>query len=137
MNQVSLLYLNKMKIITNNKKNIAFIFDGKYKSGTHGLTEAKLPLQVISLNHPKGKVWPAHFHKPRRRVTTQLHEVFFITKGKARVQILLNKKVFKTLTLKENQGIMVLKGAIQIEALSNLIALEFKNGPFLEDKELL
>ena len=126
-----------MKVIKKNNKTVALIFDGKYKKGTHGLTALDLPLQVISLNHPKGKVWPAHFHVPHRRITSKLHEVFFVVKGRARIEIVINKETFKTFILKEGQGTMVLVGAIRIKALNNLIALEFKNGPFLEDKKLL
>lgn len=123
-----------MRIIKKNNKTIALVFDGNYKKGTHGVTNPGLPLQVISLNHPKGKYWPAHMHKPRHRVTNALKEVFFITKGRAKVDIVINKKTFKSVTISAGQGILVLTGAIRIKALTDIKALEFKNGPFLEDK---
>ncbi|MBI4050181.1 MAG: hypothetical protein HY398_01900 [Candidatus Doudnabacteria bacterium] len=125
-----------MNVIKKNQKIIALLLDGKYKRGTHGVTPRHLPLQVVSLNHPKGKFWPAHIHRPKKRITRELREVFFVTRGRARVEILFKNKVYKSFVLREGQGIMLLDGAIRIKALAPLMALEFKNGPFMEDKHV-
>lgn len=126
-----------MRIIEKEGKKIALIFDGKFEEGTHGLTDPELPLQVISLKYKKGKVWPLHTHKALRRVTENLLEAFFVLSGKVKVQIFLDSKVFDEVHLTGGQGIMLLEGALRIEAEEDVVALEFKNGPFREDKVIL
>lgn len=46
-----------MKRIKKHNKIVALVFDGSYQDGTHPLTDAALPLQVLALKHPKGKIF--------------------------------------------------------------------------------
>ncbi len=124
-----------MRTIKKDENIIALVFDGDYEEGTHGITDPHLALQVISLKHPRGKVWPLHVHEPKRRVTDNLLEVFFVVSGKVKFQIFLDKKLFEEVSLIDGQGIMLLEGAPRIEAEDDVVALEFKNGPFIEDKK--
>ncbi|KKU85878.1 MAG: hypothetical protein A3I38_00510 [Candidatus Wildermuthbacteria bacterium RIFCSPLOWO2_02_FULL_47_10] len=126
-----------MKLLKKGDKTIALIFDGKFEEGTHGLTGPELPLQIISLNYKKGRVWPLHIHKPLRRVTNRLLEPFFLLSGKVKFQIFLDSELFEEIHLVGGQGILLLEGAPRIEAEEDVVALEFKNGPYLEDKVIL
>ncbi|MAF80292.1 hypothetical protein CL629_04425 [bacterium] len=126
-----------MRTITEKGKVIALVFDNNLEKDTVPLTPEELPLQVIGLNYPKGKVWPLHIHEPKKRVTEYGLEAFFILQGKARIQIFKDEKETASFELKSSEGVMVLDGAIKIEVLEDLKALEFKNGPFIKDKVIL
>ena len=126
-----------MRNIIHNGNIVACVFDTELENGSVPLTSPELPLQVVGLNHPKGKVWPLHIHAPKERKTTYALEVFFVLEGRARIQIFKEKEKIASLELKKSEGIMILEGAMEVEVLEDIKVLEFKNGPFIEDKIIL
>lgn len=126
-----------MRIIKKNDKVIAYVFDGEFAEGSKGITDPSLPLQVMSLKHAKGKVWPLHTHEPRERKTSYLLEALVVFKGSVRLELYYHLERLEEMILGSGMGIMILDGAIQMEALEDVVMMEFKNGPFIEDKVLL
>lgn len=126
-----------MRLIKRNGKIIAYVFDGQFDEGTHGVTDPSLPLQIISLKYPEGRVWPLHIHTPKERKTNYLLEALIVLKGALKVTLYYDQECIEEMTIGSGMGIMTLDGALQMEALEDVVMMEFKNGPFLEDKVIL
>ena len=126
-----------MRIIKKDKKIIALIFGDIQKEGTHPLTDKQYALQILALNHPKGAVLVPHFHRPLQRRTGRLMESVFVVSGLVQADIYYKKKKMKRVKLSAGRGILMVNGGIGIKILKNARMLEFKNGPFIEDKELI
>lgn len=126
-----------MRLIKKKNKVIVQIFDGKFEEGTKPLTEENLALQVLGLKHSKGKVLAAHAHKPVSRTTERLMEMLLVISGKIKLDIYYQKEFIESVVLSAGQGALVLDGGIGIKILEDAEMLEFKNGPFIEDKILL
>ncbi|OGB85225.1 hypothetical protein A2994_00010 [candidate division Kazan bacterium RIFCSPLOWO2_01_FULL_48_13] len=123
-----------MRIIKSGDRTIAWVFDGQFEEGTKPLTDEKWALQVINLKHPKGKVLVTHRHQPMSRTTESLMEMLMVITGRARVTIYDQQTPIEAVELSAGQGVMLVDGGIGIEVLEDAQMLEFKNGPFLEDK---
>ncbi|MBN2585365.1 hypothetical protein JXA59_01815 [Patescibacteria group bacterium] len=123
-----------MRNIKNGDRIIAWVFEGKFKEGTEPLTDENWALQVIGLKHPKGKVLVAHRHQPMPRTTERLMEMLMIITGRVRVTIYDQQTPLEVIELTAGQGVMLVDGGIGIEVIEDAQMLEFKNGPFLEDK---
>ncbi|MFH1088348.1 MAG: hypothetical protein V1719_00725 [Patescibacteria group bacterium] len=126
-----------MKIIKKDDKIVALVFDGKFEEGTKPLTDERWPLQVISLKHPKGKVLAAHCHRDTQRVTESLMEMLLVLTGRARITIYYHQMPLETVELSASQGVMIVDGGIGIDVLEDAGMMEFKNGPFIEDKIII
>ena len=126
-----------MRAIKKNEKIIALVFDTELEEGTHPLTDEKFALQIVALKHPAGKILPAHYHKPADRHTKQLVEGLFVISGKVRVSVYHQKEQVESVDLSAGQGVMIVDGGMGIEVLEDAQMYEFKNGPFIEDKELI
>ncbi len=107
-------------------------------NGSVPQTGDKEALQLVSLKHPKGATLAAHMHRPTKRLTKRLQEGLVILKGKIRLDLYTdNKKFFKRLFLSEGQVYIAMKGGLCIHILHDAEILEFKNGPFVDDKVLI
>ena len=126
-----------MRIIKSADRTIAWVFDGRFEEGTKPLTDEKWALQVINLKHPKGKVLVAHRHQPIRRTTESLMEMLMVMTGLVRVTIYDHQNPVEVIELTAGQGVMLIDGGIGIEILEDAEMLEFKNGPFVEDKVVI
>ncbi len=128
---------NHMEKIFYNKKLVA-IKISKMPAGTSPVTDIGEPFQALTLKHPKGKYLLAHKHKPRRRVTTRLQECLVILKGKVKIDLYgPDDKKFKTVSVKAGEALLLTSGGYGIHVVENAEMMEFKNGPFLEDKVLI
>ncbi|KKR89155.1 MAG: hypothetical protein UW50_C0001G0245 [Candidatus Wolfebacteria bacterium GW2011_GWA1_44_24] len=123
-----------MRIIKKDDKVIAIVFDGQFQDGTTPITDGKWPLQIISLKYPKGKIWPGHYHKPMTRTTEGQMEALIIISGSVKVSIYFEKDLVEVLKLNSGQGVMLVNSGFGMEVLEDAEMLEFKNGPFVEDK---
>lgn len=129
--------MNNMRFVKNGNKIIAAIFDGKFEDGTKPLTEEQLALQVIALKHLKGKKLVAHAHRPTERKTEKLVEMLLILSGAVEITLYDNQEIIEKVVLNPHNGVLLIDGGISIEILEDAEMLEFKNGPFMEDKVLL
>ena len=107
-------------------------------AGSVPATGEKEFLQLVTLKHKKGAYLKAHAHVPKRRVTARLQECLYVKKGRIRLDLYgTDKKCFKRIYLKVGDLYFSLRGGIGIHVLEDAEMLEFKNGPFKEDKVLI
>jgi len=126
----------KMEIKYKNKV-VGMIFRA-IKNGSIPLTNGKEPLQVVTLKHPSGKYLLAHTHKPTVRKTESMQECLIVRKGKIKIDLYgPDKKMFKKIILKTGDFFLLMVGGYGIHMLENSELIEFKNGPFIEDKILI
>ena|SRR6185436_15189141 len=126
-----------MRSITKDGTLVAVHYDGTFADGTKPLTTEDLALQIIGLKHPKGKVLVAHSHEPKQRTTQGLVECLMVFSGKVRATIYYQAKSIETVELTAGQGLMIVSGGVGYEILEDATMMEFKNGPFLEDKIII
>lgn len=120
------------------KNKLVAIVLRHFPKGSIPQTDGKEPLQLVTLKHPKGKYLLAHTHKPTPRQTEKMQECLIIKKGKIRVDLYgSDKKMFKKITLKTGDLLLLVDGGYGIHVLDDAEMIELKNGPFIEDKVLL
>ena len=120
------------------KNKVVGLIVRSIKSGSIPITAGHEPLQVVTLKHPKGKYLLAHAHKPVERKTSRMQECLMVKKGSVRVDLYSSdKKMFKKIILKTGDFFILQNGGIGIHVIEDAEIVEFKNGPFIEDKVLL
>jgi len=108
------------------------------KDGSNPITKGNYAIQLVTLKHPKGTKLDSHYHKPKKRVTQKLQEAFYVRKGKVRLDIYLTPRSLpKRIYLTEGQLYISLSGGFGVTVLKDAEVLEFKNGPFIEDKVVI
>lgn len=107
-------------------------------NGSIPLTPSEEPLQIIGLRHKKGAYLKAHAHAPKERITHRLQECIVMKKGKIKIDLYgPDKKFVQSVLLREGQLFLSVNGGIGIHVTQDCEMFEFKNGPFVEDKELI
>ena len=102
------------------------------------VTDDKEPIQVLTLKHPKGTYLVAHTHTERKRVANRTQECLIVKKGKIKIDLYgPDKKFFKYVYLKEGQMFLLLHGGYGIHMKEDSELFEVKNGPYIEDKEVI
>ncbi len=113
----------------------------KIKDISHGsipITDAKEPLQLVTLKHPKGAYLKAHMHAPKKRVTASLQECLIVKKGRIKLDLYGHDKEFhKCLYMNPGEIFVLAKGGYGIKLMEDSELIELKNGPFVEDKILI
>jgi len=126
-----------MEKIIHQKKIVALVIK-TISEGSVPLTDPHEPLQLVTLKHGKGKYLKAHLHTPKRRQTDKLQECLIVKKGKIAVDVYTENKLFlKRKILNNGDVLTVMNGGYGIKILSDSELIEVKNGPFVEDKELI
>ena len=125
-----------MKKIKKDNNILAIVLNSDLDKGTTPLTDEEWPLQALSLNHPKGTVLDPHYHKSKTRKTDKLMEAIVVFSGKVKIDIYYKKKIYETVILERGQTIIINTG-IGIEVIEDAKMIEFKNGPFVEDKVVI
>ena len=126
-----------MEKIIHQKKIVALVIK-TISDGSIPLTDPQEPLQLVTLKHRQGKYLKAHLHKPKRRQTDKLQECLIVRKGKIAVDLYSeNKLFFKRKILNTGDVLIMMNGGYGIKILSDSELIEVKNGPFVEDKELI
>ena len=120
------------------KNKLVAIFLGKFPKGSIPQTDGKEPLQLVTLKHPRGRYLLAHTHKPISRNTAKMQECIIVKKGKIKIDLYgPDKKMFKKVTMKTGDLLILLNGGYGIHILEDAEMIELKNGPFVEDKILI
>lgn len=110
----------------------------EFKDGAIPLTDPSEPLQLLVHKRPKGKHTPAHLHLPKKRVTQRLQECLVVMKGKIRVELYgPDKKFFKNIFLSPGEVLLLIAGGHAVHLVKDSEIVEIKNGPFIDDKELI
>ena len=106
--------------------------------GSVPITTPKDALQLLTLKHKKGSVVKPHTHSPAHRETEALEECLVVVKGKLRVTLYDERiEPFEHVTLHPGEAMIILTGGHGVEYLEDSEVFEFKNGPFIDDKQPL
>ncbi|MCX6816706.1 MAG: hypothetical protein NTZ93_02495 [Candidatus Beckwithbacteria bacterium] len=117
------------------KKTLIGIKITSLTKGSNPQTDTQGPVGVLTFKHPRGSRFPAHVHKPVKRITHQLQECFIVKKGRIKINLYgPDKKYFKTVDLKEGQLFLTVNGGHEITVLKDCEIFEIKNGPYKPDK---
>lgn len=128
----------KSQTLYHYKKSLIGIKISDMAEGSIPITSPDQPLQIVTLKHKKSVYLKAHTHMPKERQTKHLQECLFVKRGKIKIDLYTtSKKYFQSLFLKEGQIFLLIEGGYGIHIIQDCEMFEFKNGPFVEDKELI
>ncbi len=122
------------------KKTLIGIKIGKLPKGSVPITRDEEPLQMIGLKHPRGAYLKAHYHNAKHLVTRQVQECLFLRKGKVKLDIYgpaPKYKFIKKIYLNPGEAFIILNGGYGIHMLRDSELIEYKNGPYKNDKVLI
>lgn len=120
------------------KETLIGILITSVENGSIPITDPSEPVQVVTLKHPQGTYLKSHTHSPTPRTTGHLQECLMVKKGLVNIDLYgPDKKLFKTIPLKEGQFFLLTKGGYGIRIIEDSELIEVKNGPFIEDKVLI
>lgn len=106
--------------------------------GSVPITSPEESLQLVTLNHPKGKVIAPHMHIPLHRETEHLQECLVVVRGKILISLFDEEGIpFKHLEVMQGETCITLGGYHGVEFLEDSEIIEIKNGPFFDDKKNL
>lgn len=111
----------------------------RLKNGTVPITHPGESLQVLTYKKKAGGKTPAHFHKPKQRVTQSLQECLIMIKGRIKIDLYdgVNRKKFRSVYLSSGDIIIFTGGGHAVHVLEDTELIEVKNGPFTPDKVLI
>jgi hypothetical protein len=111
---------------------------GYDKSGIHFFTSNDLSQQLASMSYERGKVIPAHTHRPVLREVLYTQEALFIRKGKLRIDFYSDEHEYRlSRILQTGDVILLIAGGHGFEVLEELNMVEVKQGPYAGDKDKL
>lgn len=93
--------------------------------------------QLAYMQHPAGKMILPHVHKSVERAVTKTLEVLFIRKGRLRVDLYTEERIYvESRVLNAGDVILLVAGGHGFETLEPVEMFEVKQGPFVgsEDK---
>ncbi|MSU55771.1 MAG: hypothetical protein EXS51_00465 [Candidatus Taylorbacteria bacterium] len=119
-------------------KKLVAIHVKRFKDGTHGVTDPKQALQLLTQKRAKGHIVVPHLHLPKERVTKVLQEGLIVISGKLRIDLYdAKKQCFRSFLVKSGEAAVLLGVAHAVHFLEETLLYEFKNGPYLDDKKFL
>ena len=107
-------------------------------AGSTPVTGMDDPLQALTISHPAGHIIAPHVHSRAPRSTQKMQKALVVISGKIKIDLYSEEKEkIKSLTLTSGQAFVLLAGDWSVRFLEKSQLLEFKNGPFLNDKMLI
>ncbi len=92
-------------------------------------------MQLGLLAHKAGFSEKPHYHKPIKRIISNLQQMFVVQKGKVAVDFFDDKgTLLGDVTLNEGDAILLMNGAHSLRALKDSQCVSVKQGPFLGDE---
>ncbi len=120
------------------KNILVAILIRSYTHGSHPVTSPKEALQVMTIKREAGEKVAPHIHIPRKRATDQLSECLVVQKGKIKVSLYGEEaKPFTVFEVKAGEALFIRGGGHSVEYLEPTEMIEFKNGPYEDDKKAL
>jgi hypothetical protein len=131
--------MNLIEWIKDGEEALALIVRHQYiPAATEFLTPDSYKQQVGFIVYKEGQKISPHDHKPLQRNLVGTSEALIVKKGKVEAHIYSRKREFvKTVTLVENDLILLIAGGHGFKMLEDAIMIEIKQGPYtgLEEKE--
>lgn len=121
-----------MEQVFSNDVVIAIIIRGNYsKSGISFFTPSDFSQQLAYMQHPKGKLIQAHIHNEVQRSIHHTKEVLFIRKGKLRVDLYDDQRIYlESKVLEAGDVVLLANGGHGFEVLEDIEMIEVKQGPY-------
>ena len=118
--------------ITDKNTVFAIIIPANYKSdGIEFFTPDSFSQQMAFMSHKKGRVIGAHVHNHNPREVVYTQEVLIIRKGRLRVDLYSNDRVFiESRVLEAGDVILLASGGHGFEVLEDVDMIEIKQGPY-------
>lgn len=124
------------EISFNNERLALIVFHSMQEKGVKFLTPEESSMQLAYMAHPSGKKIPLHFHNEVERTITLTQEVFFIKKGKVRVNFFSKSQEYlESHVLSSGDILLQVCGGHSFEILEDLEMVEVKQGPYLGNKD--
>ena len=125
------------KIYDENERLIALVISSRfYKECVEFFTPPEFSQQLGYMNHPKGKVIPAHIHNPVDRNVLATQEVLFIRRGRVLVDLYTAKQTFlASIELTAGDVILLAAGGHGLTMLEPTEIIEVKQGPYQGDRD--
>ena len=127
----------QVKEIKKDNKLLALILPkGIEKDGTSFFTDKKNNFQLGFLKYKKGAKIKPHIHKVFERIIRGTQELFYVVKGRVRVNF-YDKKGKKTRSsiLKSGDTLLIISAGHGFEILKNSKILVLKQGPYCSIEE--
>ena len=111
---------------------IAIIIPANHRSdGIEFFTPDSFSQQMAFMSHKKGKIIGAHVHNHNPREVFFTQEVLIIRKGRLKVDLYSNERVFIESRVLEAGDVMLLaSGGHGFEVLEDVDMIEIKQGPY-------
>jgi hypothetical protein len=111
---------------------LAILVRASYRtSGIRFFTPDDFSQQLAYMNRSSGYVIPPHVHNPQRREVHLTNEVLFVKRGRVRVDIYDNDKVYiESRVLEAGDVILLVSGGHGFEMLEDTEMIEVKQGPY-------
>lgn len=120
------------------KGELVAILIRSYAHGSYPVTAPEEVLQMMTIKRDAGEKVSPHLHIPRERTTDHLSECLVIQKGKIKVSLYGDDaKPFTVFEVKAGEALYIRSGGHAVEYLEPTEMLEFKNGPYVDDKKAL
>ena len=126
-----------VEYINSGKIPIAIIIRNSFSSKDIQFFSPKyFPQQLGYMKRKKDYIIEPHFHNKISREITLTQEVLFIKKGKIRVDLYNEDKIYiESCILKKGDIVLLANGGHGFTMLEESEIIEVKQGPYLEDKD--
>lgn len=123
--------------IENNGKLLAIIINKDFsKPGVYFFTPDDFSQQLAYMNHPVGKIIPAHVHNSVQREVYFTQEVLVLRKGKLRVDFYDDEQTYlESCVLGAGDVILLAAGGHGFEVLEEVEMIEVKQGPYSGEQD--
>ena len=116
---------------------LALIVRAEYtRPGISFFTPNDLSQQLAYMQHPAGKIIPAHVHNPVHRSVSYTQETLFIKRGRLRADFFSERRDYlESRELGAGDVLLLIKGGHGFEVLDDLEMIEVKQGPYAGDQD--
>ncbi len=120
------------------KGELVAILIRSYSHGSHPVTAPGEVLQMMTIKREAGEKVTPHLHVPRERITDRLSECLVVQKGRIKVSLYGDDVgPFTVVEVREGEAIYIRSGGHAVQYLEPTEILEFKNGPYEDDKRMI
>ncbi|MBF0244701.1 MAG: hypothetical protein HQL31_05465 [Planctomycetes bacterium] len=129
--------MKDFEIIQHQGETLALLLRNSFcEPGAHFFTPNNYSQQLGHMNHPAGKVIPAHLHNIKLRSIEITQEVLLIKKGKIRVDLYdHDRNYLESRELYSGDVLFLASGGHGFTMLEETEMVEIKQGPYMGDED--
>jgi hypothetical protein len=93
-------------------------------------------MQVGVIANKAGYVEKAHYHAENKRLVAGVHQMLYVTKGKAALDFFdSSKKIFKSVELNVGDLMLIMDGIHRLRVIADFSAVTAKQGPYISPEK--